>query len=289
MSLLSGIAAQDASDESKWETLSPHSIWTTAESKNRSLPYLLGRKDHSLNHPTASFVLYQRSRRDGSVETKFVESNRGRTTAEYSTKEGKFIKGLGMFCKIEFEDYEEVAQRIAATMDRPFVYRLVGSEFVGTNECIIVSRLMSDTMLDACATVFYPAETTERRRQMASNIRAERRVYIRKGDFIALGYLENNTSGKLLNDRLCNSISTNPIPDEEFVVPDKESALVAKSFEAYGTLITSALNARSGELPEAAMSNAKNRRAIVLAAFSVFTAVSLLFLFKVFLRHGRTV
>ena len=57
--------------------------------------------------------------------------------------------------KSEFDKPEEFRQKMAAKFDHPFNYQMQKSEQVGTNDCIVIARIMSLPFFDAVTAEVY--------------------------------------------------------------------------------------------------------------------------------------
>lgn len=266
--------------EGWWQQGSPDSVLTNAQSATLGLSYFRGSKVHLQNEKDTSIEYLQRRTSDGTVETKFVMYYRGQMqSCDYKNKSGKYFYAHGQVIKMEFEENDDIAQRLAATMDHPYEYKMLKPEIVGTNDCIVVARIMSAPLLDAVKDVVYKGYTPQQEAMFGGDfkkfIRFERDYYIRKSDAIIIGFVERNNSGNMVNDSLCDVVEIGgPVPNVEFVLPTG-SISVATTFDEFKR-IDKELIAKAREQGRiGSMFEIKSRRRIVIVLMvTSFVALS---------------
>jgi hypothetical protein len=206
-----------------WQTSSPKELLTTSLSITGDLTYFRGTKAHLLNEPSDSIEFFERKTLDGTIETKRVW-HRGRLTAtNYKIKSGRYIWQNGRLVKAEFED-DQKELSLAAAINHPYDYKMLKSELIGTNDCLVVARIASPQLLQMLTTAYYPGYTAGKPYGELGDptrfIMSEIDTYIRTSDGISIGALKRNKSDEILDDRLYDVVEfNNPIPDAEFVLP----------------------------------------------------------------------
>lgn len=208
------------------------------------IKYFRGSKDRVENDPGKSFEIFQRRLNDGTLETKQVNKRAGKIkSSEYHIQNGWFFDSDGELLKFGYERDYQIEERIAHSQSKPYIYEQLSSKSVGTNDCIVIRRKMSDQMLSAVGAELFQYKTNltdvQRSALFKKNVRAIDDYYIRKNDGIQLGSLRRNAAGDLLDDRLCDQVIINePIPDQEFTIPNMEKAVPIASFEDFGAHLT---------------------------------------------------
>ena len=142
---------------------------------------------------------------------------------------------------------------------------------VNTNDCLVLSQTMTRPMRDAYARAIHimnPLCNT-------NVIDTTKEYYIRKADGIILGYYIISSDGTFGGDHLCDWISTNAIPDSEFFIPGKASAI------RHTNWLVDVVN------PEVIKrERATQRRSMIGGAIGVVSMIALVFLVKA-LRRSR--
>jgi len=156
----------------------------------------------------------------------------------YKLKSGDYVFTFGQLIKKEFEIEERdgIEKMLAAKFDRPYEFKLLKSEMIGTNDCIVMARCMTPGFLDAMKTILYKNYTKEQEaafgRDFREFIRSEAVFYFRKIDGVTFGLIERNHLGGKLEDWVYYNVEINqPIPDQEFSLPKGEIKIAETSVE----------------------------------------------------------
>ncbi|HEY1787759.1 MAG TPA: hypothetical protein VGJ73_06360 [Verrucomicrobiae bacterium] len=201
---------------------------TNAESTTHNLDYFQGSKAHRTTDSSQSLLYFQRKTSDGTVETKLDIFDSGRlSSADYYLASGNYFCAHGEIAKIGYDENaaQDTAQRLAAKMSDPYEYQMLEPAIIGTNDCIVVARIMNPPLVDAVKAVIYKGVTRRQEIMFAGGdlrklIRSETDYYIRKSDDVVMGYLGRNNSKQLLDDFLYDNVQINvPIPNQEFTLP----------------------------------------------------------------------
>lgn len=218
-----------------WQALMPVDILVQATRTTEAVPCLKAEKAKTVNDPERGFVLLQRRQPDGIIETKKIRMVRGRTSSiTFNLGSGRFFVDMENGkpttpIKDEFETDTEIEKRVAAQIANPYHYVLLKPELVGTNGCIVIRSQMSQGMVEALAGEFHKAMPNFD----VKYIRAIKDYYIRKADGIMLGYLGRTADGRLMDDRLADTISTEySLTPGEFEVPNLEKFILATNVNA---------------------------------------------------------
>jgi hypothetical protein len=91
----------------------------------------------------ARVEFFQRRNADGFVETKRFHLDGKFQWTDYKLKSGEYVSTLGPLIKMEYvyDDAEEMTN--AAKFDHPYEFKLLKSEMIGTNDCIVIARCMT--------------------------------------------------------------------------------------------------------------------------------------------------
>ena len=227
-----------------WLQDSPEKVLTKAQSINQDLAFFHGEKFGSiLSQITSPFAkandneytdYFQTRNASGLVETKNVHVNENYQLTDYNLKSGHYYFTDGQIIKMEFADGEDLEKTIAATVDHPYEFKLLKLESVGTNDCIVIARTMTESLLKAAEKVYYEKYSPEKRIELGTNyIRTETDFYFRKSDGITLGLIKRNRAGELLENIVYDKVEINqPISAEEFSLP-KGDIKIARSMDEF--------------------------------------------------------
>ncbi len=127
-------------------------------------------------------------------------------------------------------------------MADPFEYGILEPETIGTNDCIVVARIMSPPLIDAVKAVIYKGVTQQQAAMFGGDlrkfIRSETDYYIRKSDGVIMGFLWRNKSNHALDDFLCDTVQINvPIPNQEFALPSGP-VKIAATFKDFQKIVS---------------------------------------------------
>jgi len=274
--------------EGWWLQNSPENILTNAQTRTLQLSYFWGKKSPSLIDKNVSFEIFQRKTADGKNEIKNVGTIlvRGQPLQNivYSLESGQYFYSGGQLTKLDFESIDDIIQRVAATFDRPYEYQMLKSETIGTNECIVVARIMTTPMANAVLDAKYNL-TPEQNRVMSRDAvgkatESMRDYYIRKSDGIILGYLTRNSSGSLVDDQLCDIIQINvPIPKEEFSLAT-DTAIVTHSWSEWTPIMHKSARKSVDAIIIKTVPEARLRRIVVIVLMIVPSVLFLIVIFK---------
>ncbi len=125
---------------------------------------------------------------------------------------------------------------LAAKFDHPYEFKLLRSEMIGTNDCIVIARCMTQEFLDEMKAIIYKNYTNEQEAAFGGDfikyIRSETDYYFRKSDGVTFGLTEQNHLGGQLEDWVYHNVKINqPIPDQEFFLPKGEIKIAETSVE----------------------------------------------------------
>lgn len=280
-----GLAAESLPDE-WWLRLPAQDVLARAGAITRDLSFYEGSKARLANNPSGSRVIMRRRLADGTIESKTVFHNGARSLTTFNLKSGTYNFVHGRLIKLEYER-DQSEPSLAKRFDHPYDYRLMPAETVGTNDCIVVARMVTPEFLQALKATFYPGLNEKDSDSLLGNpadyIRCETDTYIRKTDGVILGEIEKSKAGTVLYDQLCESVAINrPIPEREFVLPDTHVFTATNEFQQLHFIASG--NADSG------VSEAQNDKWIrfVIIGFMVATLGLFCFLIKISL-PGRGV
>jgi thioredoxin-related protein len=241
-----------------WLQDSPEKVLAQAEATNQNLTFFHGEKLGSLfSQETNPFAktnqesrveFFQRKDADGFVNTKKFILNGNFQETDYKLKGGHYVFLLGQMIKTEFvyEDAEEISN--AAKFDHPYDFKILKSEMVGTNDCIVIARSMTPKFLDAMKAIYYKNYTKEQEAAFGGDfrkfIRSETDYYFRKGDGVGFGLTKRNHLGEQLEDWVYDNVEINQlIPNQEFLLP-KGDIKIAKSSDEFQKIFHELLAAK---------------------------------------------
>ena len=256
-----------------WLQDSPEKVLDKAQAINQSLNFFYAVKSVStssaINDPFANTndidrtEFFQRKNSDGLVETKQVHIHRNSLFVTYKLKSGDYFFTDEQLVKSEYAEGSESEKLIAAKFDRPYDFKILKSETVGTNDCFVIARTMSDPLLKAVADDWYNIQcsfkyTPEKTVEMgAKYVSSEVDFYFRKTDGVTFGQIERNRVGELLHDRVFDKVTVNqPISNQEFSLP-KGDMKIAKSNNDFMKIIgelSAAKRAKTRQTPTAKLS-----------------------------------
>jgi protein disulfide-isomerase len=228
-----------------WLQDSPEKVLAMAQAINQSLTFFHAEKFVSttseITNPfyktndTARVDFFQRRNTDGSVETKTVTLDGNFQWTDYKLKSGHYFFTDGQIIKAEFAEGDDLEKMIAAKFDHPYEFKILKSEMVGTNDCIVIARSMTPEFLDAMKAILYKNYTKEQEAAFGGDFRkficSETDYYFRKSDGITFGLTKRNHLGEQIEDYVYHKVEINqPIPDQEFLLP-KGDIKIAKSFD----------------------------------------------------------
>src|ERR1700744_4318669 len=142
-----------------WLQGSPEKVLAKAQAINQGLAFYYAKKIGSpfsqttnpfgKTNDNARVEFFQRKSANGSVETKRFTLDGNFQETDYKLKDGHYVFLLGQMIKTEFvyEDAEEISN--AAKFDHPYDFKILKSEMVGTNDCIVIARCMTPEFLNA--------------------------------------------------------------------------------------------------------------------------------------------
>jgi hypothetical protein len=228
--------------EGWWQQDSPENILTRAQTATANLPSLHGMQTKISNQEGYSAEFFQRKTIDGKVETKrAVYFHEKMQVCTYDLEAGTYFYSNDQLIKTEYPQNEQIVEPHAKTFIHPYDYKILNSEMIGTNDCVVVARIMTPEFLDVMKDVFYKKGYTVEQRALLGapedHIRSENDYYIRKNDAVVMGLLEKNNSGKTLDDYLYDVVQVNgPALDEEFVLP-RIDAIVAPNSDEFSKIV----------------------------------------------------
>ncbi len=191
---------------------------------------------------------FQRKDSDGFVETKevYVHSNAEYTT--YKLRSGGFYFDNDQIFKTEYEVDEEAEKPVAAKFKHPYDYRMLKSMMIGTNDCFVIVRTMTNPLLNAKSDFKYEKYSPKKRGEMgAKYIPSEKDYYFRKNDGVSFGLITRNRSGELLENKVYDKVTVNqPISDKEFSLP-KGDIKIVKSNHEFADVISKLLTAKQSK------------------------------------------
>src|ERR1017187_978015 len=265
-------AAQPLADD-WWRQDSPEIILAKSQAINQNLNYFRAQKSGSTSsqitnpfsktNDIAHTDFFQRRSPDGSEETKKVILDGNFQWTSYKLKSGDYSFTDGQIIKAEYAEGDDSEKTIAAKFDHPYDFKILKSEMIGSNDCLVIARTMTDPLLKAVADDWYNIQCSfkyspEKTAEMgAKYVRSEVDFYFRKTDGITLGLIRRNRSGELLNNEVYDKVTVNqPIPDQEFSLP-KGDIKIAKSYNEFQKILS--------ELRAAKLAKTRKSQAAVLS------------------------
>jgi hypothetical protein len=213
-----------------WTQDSPENVLIKAQLITSNLDYFHGIKTHSIGDKNVFLEFFKRKTASGKIETKIIETqlieNHPRVSVFYDLENGKYDFMGKQLIKSEFETAEGRHQRMALNFNHPYNYKMQKSEWIGTNNCIVVARIISLPFFDAVIAESYKKlpndwNYPEIKDLMIKGYPFEEDYYIRKSDGVIIGFRDKNKAGFMSSDlALCDIVQINvPIPDQEFILP----------------------------------------------------------------------
>lgn len=251
-----------------WLQDSPEKVLAQAQAINQGLAFFYGEKFGSTDsqnpnpvgrtNNNARVEFFQRRNADGFVETKRFHLDGKFQWTDYKLKSGEYVSTLAPLIKMEYiyEDGEEISN--AAKFDHPYEFKILKSEMIGTNDCFVIGRCMTPKFLDAMKAILYKDSIKEQEAMFGGDFRkvihSETDYYFRKSDGVTFGLTKRNHLGEQLEDWVYHKVEINqPIPDQEFLLPNGEIRVAKNSVEFQKILMPSVaetkVEKRVSELP----------------------------------------
>jgi hypothetical protein len=215
-----------------WLQDSPEKVLANAQATNQSLAFFhaekIGSRSSAITSPLAEtndtdrLEFFQRRNADGFVETKkFTQGGKFQWT-DYKLKSGDYVFTYGQLIETEYEQQDGIEKSLAAKFDHPYEFKILKSELVGTNDCIVIARIMTEPFLEAVWDV--------RKSREKQYIQSETDYYFRKSDGVTFGFTKVTRLGEQMIDEVYNNVEINqPIPDQEFLLPKGEIKIAKNS------------------------------------------------------------
>jgi protein disulfide-isomerase len=240
-----------------WLQDSPENVLAKAQTINRNLNYYQAEKSGSTSsaitnpfaktNAIARTDFFQKRNANGVVETKKVILDGNFRLTDYKLEIGNYVFTEGQIIKSEFADGDDRERPIAAKFDHPYDFKILKSEMVGTNDCIVIARCMTPEFLDAIKAIYYKNDTKEQEAAFGDPkkfIGSETDYYFRKSDGVTCGQLFRNHLGEELENDLYDKVEINqPISDSEFSLPNG-NIKTAKSMEEFVNIVDAARAAK---------------------------------------------
>ena len=236
----------------------PEKVLAKAQSINQDLAFFHGEKFGSTlsqhinpfakSNNNACVEFFQRRNADGFVETKRFQLDGKFQWTDYKLKNGDYVFTLGQLVKTEFvvNDAEEISN--AAKFDHPYDFKILKSEMVGTNDCIVIARIMTEPFLEAVwdeEPLWHGKKSPEKQ-----YIQSETDYYFRKSDGVTFGFTKKTRLGEQMINEVYNKVEINqPILDSEFLLP-KGEIKIAKTSEEFGKIERDAFVAMRAKNPK---------------------------------------
>jgi thioredoxin-related protein len=217
-----------------WLQDSPEKVLAKAQSINQGLAFFHGEKfgfilsynpnPFAKTNENARVEFFQRRNADGFVETKrFILDGKFQWT-DYKLKNGDYVFTYGQLIKMEYVYEDGIEKMLAAKFDHPYDFKILKSEMIGTNDCIVIARIMTEPFLEA---VWHGKKSPEKQ-----YIQSETDYYFRKSDGVTFGLTKLTRLGEQMKDEVYNKVEINqPIPDQEFLLPKAEIKIAENSVE----------------------------------------------------------
>lgn len=247
-----------------WLQDSPEKVLAQAQATNQGLAFFHGEKFGSTlsqnvnpfakSNDNARVEFFQRRNDDGFVETKRFQLDGKFQWTNYKLKSGNYVFTFGQLIKTEFvvDDAEEISN--AAKFNHPYDFKILKSEMVGTNNCIVIARCMTPEFLDAMKAILYKNYTKEQEAAFGGDfrkfIRSETDYYFRKSDGVTFGLTKRNHLGEQIEDYVYHKVEINqPIPDQEFLLPKGETK-IAETSVGFQKIVNDARAAMRAKTPK---------------------------------------
>jgi thioredoxin-related protein len=227
-----------------WTQDSPEKVLAKAQLINQDLAFFHGEKIGStlslITNPfaktndNARVEFFQRRNADGFVETKRFQLDGKFQWTDYKLKSGDYVFTFGQLIKTEYvvNDAEEISN--AAIFNHPYDFKILKSEMIGTNDCIVIARIMTEPFLEAVwqkEPLWHGKKSPEKQ-----YIQSETDYYFRKSDGVAFGFTKLTRFGEQMIDEVYNKVEMNQsIPDSEFLLP-KGEIKIAKTSEEFSKI-----------------------------------------------------
>jgi protein disulfide-isomerase len=227
-----------------WLQDSPEKILAMAQATNDGLAFFYGEKFGSTlsqnpnpfakTNDNARVEFFQRRNADRFVETKRFQLDGNFQWTDYKLKSGDYVFTYGQLTKMEYVYEDGIEKMLAAKFDHPYDFKILKSEMVGTNDCIVIARIMTEPFLEAVwdeEPLSHGEKTPEKQ-----YIQSETDYYFRKSDGAAFGFTKLTRLGEQMIDEVYNKVEVNrPIPDQEFSLP-KGEVKIAKTSEEFSKI-----------------------------------------------------
>ncbi len=224
-----------------WLQDSPEKVLAQAQATNQGLAFFHGEKFGSTlsqnpnpfakTNDNARVDFFQRRNADGFVETKRFQLDGKFQWTDYKLKSGDYVFTYGQLIKMEYVYEDGIEKMLAAKFDHPYDFKILKSEMVGTNDCIVIARIMTEPFLEAVwdeEPLWHGEKSPEKQ-----YIQSETDYYFRKSDGVAFGFTKLTRLGEQMIDEVYNKVEINqPIPDQEFSLP-KGEIKIAKTSEEF--------------------------------------------------------
>ena len=223
-----------------WLQDSPEKVLAKAQAINQNLNFYHAEKFGSTlsynpnpfakSNDNARVEFFQRRNADGFVETKKFQLDGKFQWTDYKLKSGDYVFTYGQLIKTEFEVNDRIEKMLAVKFDHPYDFKILKSEMVGTNDCIVIARIMTEPFLEAFE------QKGGKEIPAKQYIQTETDYYFRKSDGVAFGFTKLTRSGEKMEDCVYNKVEINqPIPDSEFSLP-KGEIKIAKTPEEFSKI-----------------------------------------------------
>jgi protein disulfide-isomerase len=241
-----------------WLQNSPEKVWAQAQATNEGVAFFYREKFGSTlsqnpnpfakTNDNARVEFFQRRNADGFVETKRFQLDGKFQWTDYKLKGGDYVFIYGQLIKTEFVVNYAKEISSAIKFNHPYDFKILKSEMVGTNDCIVIARIMTEPFLEAVwdeEPLWHGKKSPEKQ-----YIQSETDYYFRKSDGAAFGFTKLTRLGEEMIDEVYNKVEINrPIPDQEFSLP-KGEVKVAKTSEEFSKIQHDAFVAMRAKTPK---------------------------------------
>jgi thioredoxin-related protein len=240
-----------------WLQDSPEKVLAKAQAINQNWAFFHGEKFGSTlsqkvnpfakTSANARVEFFQRRDADGFVETKRFQLDGKFQWTDYKLKSGDYVFTLGQLVKMEYVYEDGIEKMLAAKFEHPYGFKILKSEMVGTNDCIVIARIMTEPFLQAVwqkEPLWHGEKSPEKQ-----YIQSETDYYFRKSDGATFGFTKKTRLGEQMIDEVYNKVEINqPIPDQEFSLP-KGEIKIAKTSEEFEKIEHDAFAAMRAKTP----------------------------------------
>lgn len=251
------LAAQSLPD-GWWLQGSPEKVLAKAQAINQNWAFFHGEKFGSTlsyhvnpfakTNDNARVEFFQRRNADGLVETKRFILDGNFQSTDYKLKSGNYVFAFGQIIKMEYVYEDGIEKMLATKFDHPYDFKILKSEMVGTNDCIVIARIMTELFLEAVwheEPLWHGKKSPEKQ-----YIQSETDYYFRKSDGVTFGFTKLTRLGEQMIDEVYNKVEINqPIPDQEFSLP-KGEIKIAKNAEEMQKIQHDAFAAMRAKTPK---------------------------------------